>query len=31
VDDNVRECCDERVAALPGLRFRVLFRRGFVG
>ena len=29
VDDNVHECCDARVAALPGL-FRVLFRRGAV-
>ena len=29
VDDGVRECCDERVAALPGL-YRVLFRRGAV-
>ena len=27
VDDTVRECCDDRVAAIPGL-YRVLFRRG---
>ena len=29
VDDSVREVCDEAVAALPGVRYRVLFRRGF--
>ena len=29
VDDTVRECCDARVVALPGL-YRVLFRRGAV-
>jgi hypothetical protein len=29
VDDGVRECCDESVAALPGV-YRVLFRRGTV-
>ena len=29
VDDSVRECCDERVASLPGL-YRVCFRRGAV-
>ena len=30
VDDTVRECCDERIAALPGVLYRVLFRRGAV-
>ena len=29
VDDGVREVCDEKVVALPGL-YRVLFRRGAV-
>jgi len=29
VDDDVRECCDPKVAAIPGL-MRVLFRRGTV-
>ena len=27
VDDDVAECCDPSVAALPGL-MRVIFRRG---
>ena len=30
VDDSVREVCDEAIARLPGLLFRVLFRRGAV-